>query len=54
MARPNMTTMKVSLQDIETIAWALYCLDKSSLSEGQQNGFKRLLDRLERAEERVL
>lgn len=54
MPRHNTTTIKVSLEDVETIAWAIYLLDKDSLSDGQIDNLKRLLDRLDRAEERLL
>lgn len=54
MPRADTTTIKVNLQDIETITWALYCLDKESLTHDQIQNLKRLEDRLVRAEERVL
>ena len=54
MTRHKTTTLKVSLADVETILWALYCLDKDSLDEVQRDNIKRLEDRLTRAEERVL
>ena len=54
MSSPKTTTVKVSLKDIETINWALYCLDRDTLSTDQQQNLKRLVDRLDRAEERVL
>ena len=54
MSRNNTTTVKVSLEDVELIAWALYQLDKESLSHDQLDSLKRLEDRLSRAEDRVL
>ena len=54
MPRSNTTTIKVSLVDIEIINWALYCLDRDTLSSDQQDNLKRLVDRIDRAEERVL
>ena len=54
MTRHNTTTVKVSLEDVELIAWALYRLDRGSLSNEQLDTLKRLEDRLARAEDRVL
>ena len=54
MGRHNTTTVKVNLEDIELMAWALYRLDRGSLSNEQLDTLKRLEDRLARAEDRVL
>lgn len=53
MARIRTTTVKVSLEDIETITWALYRLNKATLTQDQLDNIARLMDRLERAEGRV-
>ena len=54
MSRHNTTTVKVSLEAIELIAWGLYRIDRESLSHDQRDTLKRLEDRLARAEDRVL
>jgi len=54
MTKHSTTTVKVSLMDIETINWALYCLDRDTLTTDQQQNIERLVDRLDRAEDRVL
>jgi hypothetical protein len=54
MASPKTTTVKVSLEEIELLQWALYGLDRSSLNDRQLENLQRIDDRLSRAEDRVL
>ena len=54
MTRHNMTTVKVNLEEIELLFYALYKLGKGSLEPRQHENLERLKDRLARAENRVL
>ena len=54
MTRSNTTTIKVNLEEVELLQWALYRLNRGSLDDRQLENLQRLDDRLSRAEDRVL
>ena len=53
MSRSGTTTIKVNLEEIEMLSYALYVFDTSALNDRQVENIGRLKDRLSRAEERV-
>ena len=54
MTRHKTTTIKLNLEEIELLHWALYRLNRSSLDKRQLENLERIDDRLSRAEDRVL
>ena len=54
MASPKTTTIKVSLEDVEMLTYALYVFDRSQLDDRQRGNMDKLEDRLARAEDRLL
>ena len=53
MSRKGTTTIKVNLEEIELLTYALYVFNRSQLSDRQVENLGRLEDRLARAEDRV-
>ena len=54
MTRHKTTTVKLNLEEIELLHWALYRLNRASLDQRQLENLERIDDRLSRAEDRVL
>ena len=54
MTRHKTTTVKLNLEEIELLQWALYRLNRSCLEQRQLEDLERIDDRLSRAEDRVL
>lgn len=54
MASPKTTTIKISLEDVELLTYALYVFNRDQLDERQRSTLNRLEDRLARAEDRLL
>ena len=54
MTRSNTTTIKVNLEEVELLTWALFRLERRNLDDRQLENLERLGDRLSRAEDRVL
>lgn len=54
MSDSKKTTVKVNLEEIELLFYALHKLGRGSLDPRQHENLERLKDRLARAEDRVL